>query len=202
VSILNDAIDNVDMEYQLFKIIYVYIILNFILKYFKFIIYDIFVYIQIKDFLFVVFFCLSYLEGRNQRVVIGGSKSSTLPVHSGVPQGSILGPLLFVIFINDMLPTISEGTSIALYADDTKIWREIKCDIDQIKLQKDIDSLYLWSIKNKMKFHPDKCKALSITNKHLSSELPFFEFIYTISIEIIYPTQLMRRILVSLSITN
>ena len=80
-----------------------------------------------------------------------------------------------------MIPIINEGTSIALYADDTKIWREIKCDIDQIKLQKDIDSLYLWSIKNKMKFHPDKCKALSITNKYIPSELPFFEFIYNLN---------------------
>ena len=100
-----------------------------------------------------------------------------------------------------MMPIINEGTSIALYADDTKIWREIKCDIDQIKLQKDIDSLYLWSIKNKMKFHPDKCKALSITNKYISCDLPFL-YSYTTSMVTIYPIQLMRRILVSLSITN
>ena len=80
-----------------------------------------------------------------------------------------------------MMPIISEGTRIALYADDTKIWREIKCDIDQIKLQKDIDSLYFWSIKNKMKFHPDKCKALSISNKYISCELPFWEFIYNLN---------------------
>ena len=122
-----------------------------------------------------------YLKDRKQQVIIGGSKSSSLPVYSGIPQGSILGPLLFVLFINDMFSVIDNNTSIALYADDTKIWREINCDVDQIELQKDIDSLYQWSINNKMKFHPDKCKALAVTNKFLSFALPFYEFIYNLN---------------------
>ena len=67
-------------------------------------------------------FIKSYLEGRSQQVAVGGQTSSSLPVLSGVPQGSILGPLLFVLFINDMFACVSEGTNIALYADDTKIW--------------------------------------------------------------------------------
>ena len=58
-------------------------------------------------------------------MVIGGSKSSILPVLSGVPQGSIIGPLLFVLFINDLSDNISQGTNITLYADDTKYGEQL-----------------------------------------------------------------------------
>ena len=68
-------------------------------------------------------FIKAYLQDRTQQVSINGSCSDTLPVHSGVPQGSILGPLLFVFFINDIYEQVSPGTNIALYEDDTKIWR-------------------------------------------------------------------------------
>ena len=68
-------------------------------------------------------FIVNYLQGREQCVAIGGCKSAHRPVTSGVPQGSILGPLFFVLFINDMMECVSEGTNIALYADDTKLWR-------------------------------------------------------------------------------
>ena len=84
---------------------------------------------------------------------------------SGVPQGSILGPLLFVLFINDLFECISQKTDIALYADDTKIWREIKISEDHFILQNDIEKLFAWSNRNKMKFHPSKSKVLSITNQ-------------------------------------
>ena len=117
----------------------------------------------------------SYLQGRQQQVVVGGFTSTTLPVKSGVPQGSILGPLLFILFINDMFSCISTGTSIALYADDTKIWREISVSDDHYILQSDIDRLFTWSVNNKMRFHPDKCKALSVTLQHnILGALPFY----------------------------
>ena len=64
-------------------------------------------------------FIKSYLQRRQQQVVVAGVVSNKLPVKSGVPQGSILGPLLFVIFINDMFSCVTNGTNIALYADDT-----------------------------------------------------------------------------------
>ena len=109
----------------------------------------------------MVRFIKSYLQGRQQQVVIGGVASSQ--VKSGLPQGSILGTLLFVLFINGMFECVSQKTDIALYADDTKIWREIKISEDKFILQSDIDKLFEWSNRNKMKFHPSKSKVLSIS---------------------------------------
>ena len=107
-------------------------------------------------------FFVNYLKDRKQNVVISGCCSEKITVKSGVPQGSILGPLLFVIFINDMFDCISNGTNIALYADDTKIWRQITSLNDQHILQNDINSLVQWSKENKMNFHTDKCKVIPI----------------------------------------
>ena len=127
-------------------------------------------------------FIRAYLQGRQQKVVVGGSMSSTLPVHSGVPQGSILGPLLFVLFINDMFSCVSEGTNIALYADDTKIWREICCSEDHDVLQRDIDKLFVWSIENNMTFHPSKCKVLSVTlQRNVFDNMPFNIYCYMLN---------------------
>ena len=122
----------------------------------------------------------NYLKDRTQRVLVNGKLSTPLKIKSGVPQGSILGPLLFILFINDMQTKISEKTQIALYADDTKIWRRIKSPADHSILQSDINALCEWARTNKMKFHPDKCKILSVNNFHKNSlqELPFCYFPY------------------------
>ena len=109
-------------------------------------------------------YLINYLVDHNQCVAKENSASSDKQVLSGVPQGSILGPLLFVLFINDLPRGLSTGTNSALYADDTKISRHILSDADVYILQKDIDYLYDWSIKNQMNFHPDKCKVLTIFN--------------------------------------
>lgn len=126
-------------------------------------------------------FLVDYLRDRQQCVVIGGQKSEYKPVASGVPQGSILGPLLFVMFINDMMKCTSEKTKIALYADDTKIWREIIDWDDHIALQNDIDSLSHWASINKISFHPLKCKVLSVANSKYEPELPFQTFFYNLN---------------------
>ena len=121
-------------------------------------------------------FLTCYLKDRKQRVVIGNCQSSLLDVNSGVPQGSILGPLLFAIFINDLPSGLSAETNLAMYADDTKIWRQIVSIRDCYILQNDIDYMQNWAIENKMKFHPKKCKVLQVSlircNPLLSS-LPF-----------------------------
>ncbi len=107
-------------------------------------------------------FMVNYLQDREQCVIISGKKSNMANVRSGVPQGSILGPLLFVLFIDDMTGEVSEGTGIALYADDTKIWRRICKWNDHEILQGDINALHKWSLENKMKFHLKKCKVVPI----------------------------------------
>ena len=120
-------------------------------------------------------FLMNYLGEREQSVVLDGIKSSSKPILSGVPQGSILGPILFVLLINDLSQGISEDTHLALYADDTKIWRSIRNEEDIVQLQKDINNLHMWSINNKMMFHPDKCKVVTI--KHKPSPLAMLPFV-------------------------
>ena len=125
-------------------------------------------------------FLKCYLQDRKQSVVIGNTTSNILNVNSGVPQGSILGPLLFVLFINDIFLGLSPGTNIALYADDTKIWRTIQEENDHLILQKDIRYLENWASINKMKFHPQKCKALStcLSQPPLLDILPEIQYFY------------------------
>ena len=106
-----------------------------------------------------------YLKDRSQRVVIDGTASERLPVTSGVPQGSLVGPLLFVIFINDLPDVIHEQTSTALYADDTKLHRTILSVKDCAILQQDLTSLNTWSHESNMKFNASKCKVLTIMRK-------------------------------------
>ena len=81
----------------------------------------------------------SYLSGRRHRVVLDNESSDVLPVTSEVPQGSILGPLLFLIFINDMPNVISKETSQPLFADDSKCFRLILRRDDGDKLQDDLN---------------------------------------------------------------
>ena len=93
-----------------------------------------------------------------------------------------MGPILFVLFINDLPAGLSYGTELALYADDTKIWRKIVSEQDHEALQDDIKYLYDWSIKNKMNFHPQKCKVVSVAHRlpPLLGILPNIQFIYNL----------------------
>ena len=106
----------------------------------------------------------SYLSNRQQRVVIEGSSSPWLPVKSGVPQGSILGPLLFLLYINDM-PQSVLSSSIALFADDVKCFHSVNSIGDCLELQRDLDLLSEWSTKWKLNFNVKKCMVLSVTRR-------------------------------------
>ena len=105
----------------------------------------------------------SFLVGRRQRVVVNGYSSSWAPVTSGIPQGSVLGPLLFIIYINDLPKNIT--SEIYLFADDTKLFRNVKTDGEANILQEDLHKLEQWSDKWLLHFHPQKCKVLDIGNR-------------------------------------
>jgi len=86
----------------------------------------------------------SFLNGRTQSVKVNKSFSTTDHVVSGIPQGSVLGPLLFVLYIND-LPERVISSFILLFDDDTKIFQEVNTIEDSISIQQDIDALVKWS---------------------------------------------------------
>ena len=109
-----------------------------------------------------------YLHNRTQRVVVEGAASSWSPVTFGVPQGSILGPILFLLFINDFPDVIPESTSTGLYADDIKLYREISTLEDCSQLQEALSCADVWSKDNNINFNPSKCKILTFSRlKHL-----------------------------------
>ena len=107
----------------------------------------------------------SFLQGRTQRVAVDGSISDPCPVLSGVPQGTVLGPLFFLLYINDIQRNLSPGTHIRLFADDSLLYRTISNNTDAKILQTDLNTLQQWESNNKMEFHPEKCTLLRITNK-------------------------------------
>ena len=105
----------------------------------------------------------SFLDNRKQKVVLEGTTSDTTNVTSGVPQGTVIGPLLFLIYIND-LPDAVQSTS-RLFADDCLLYRIIKNKHDSTMLQKDLDSLQRWANTWLMEFNTKKCEVLRVTRK-------------------------------------
>ena len=106
-----------------------------------------------------------FLADRKQRIVMGDCMSEWSNVDSGVPQGSVLGPISFVIYIND-LPDQVKNSVCKLYADDNKLISEIRNNEDCFKLQNDIDELDKWSEKWLLGFNFDKCRIMHIGKKN------------------------------------
>lgn len=103
----------------------------------------------------------NFLLNRNQQVGINGFQSSPSNVISGVPQGTILGPVLFLIYIADIADNITHST-VSSYADDSKVSKEIKSEVDGKELQEDTNLLYRWSDNNLMEFNTTKFEVLRI----------------------------------------
>ena len=108
----------------------------------------------------------NYLAKRTQAVVVNGSESSTIPVLSGVPQGSVLGPLLFLIYIDDLPTSITDICSkVNLFADDVLLYHVISEEADYEVLQNAISLIESWSISNFLAFNTSKCKCMVISRK-------------------------------------
>ena len=117
----------------------------------------------------------NFLQGRVQKVNLDDKSSDQSPVSSGVPQGMVLGPLLFLAYINDLPDCISAESHVRLFADDSVIYRVINNTNVALKLQEDLDALQKWESKWLMEFHPEKCHVLNNT-KHRNP----VSFAYTI----------------------
>ena len=99
-------------------------------------------------------------RGRTQQVIIKGETSYSAPVVSGVLQGTVLGPLLFLIFINDLPEHIQ--SNVRLFADDCIVYREINSKADCEILQEDLHALERWDSTWAMEFHPSNCSVMGV----------------------------------------
>ncbi|KAL8625775.1 hypothetical protein ACOMHN_012367 [Nucella lapillus] len=102
----------------------------------------------------------AFLSGCTQQVFVNGSKSEEARVTSGIPQGSVLGPILFVIYINDLPRQVQ--SEVRIFADDTKLFTQSNEQKARELLQEDLDSLHQWSVAWLLNFHPEKCCVLKL----------------------------------------
>lgn len=105
----------------------------------------------------------SFLDNRSQSVVLNGTSSDAIPVSSGVPQGSVLGPLLFLAYINDLPHNIS--SKVRLFADDTAVYLTLTSADQSVTLQNDLKLLEKWELEWDMEFNPSKCQVIHVTKR-------------------------------------
>ena len=137
----------------------------------------------------------SWLSERSQKVVLDGQASDPVPVLSGVPQGSVLGPVLFLIFINDLPDNIR--SSVRLFADDCVLYRNIKSPIDCQILQDDLSSLSQWETDWQMKFNVAKCHSAKYLGLTITDNLDWGQHVSEISCKATKTMGFLRRNLAS-----
>jgi hypothetical protein len=113
----------------------------------------------------------SFLCDRKQRVVVNGYKSNELAVTSGVPQGSVLGPTLFLVYINDLPQKVD--CNISLFADDTLIYQVVNSSADKRRFQNNIDALEMWAHTWKMLFNVAKCSVMTFNQRKESPQADY-----------------------------
>lgn len=121
---------------------------------------------KMKDLSFngkIIKWIASYLENRFMKVKINGHLSKPYMMKTGVPAGSILGPILFLIYINDLPSIFGNYCLVLLFADDCKLMMKIKTTDDTYRFQAEIDKLYDWCIKNRLKLNTLKCVMLTFS---------------------------------------
>lgn len=111
----------------------------------------------------------SFLYNRTQRVKVGADVSSTSKVTSGVPQGSVLGPLLFLCYINDVVNVLKDS-SIQIFADDSKIYIGSK-DLNDVRLANDVSRILEWSNHNQLKLSLEKCTAMHFGSRNPKNKI-------------------------------
>lgn len=133
----------------------------------------------------LIAFFKSYLSNRKQFVSYNGYDSTIINATSGVPQGSNLGPLLFILFINDLAGIIKSEN--LLFADDLKIYLNISSLQDCVKLQNDVNTIQNWCTSNKLNLNISKCKVVTFTKKHSG-----IQFLYDIDGNILERTNSIK----------
>ena len=103
----------------------------------------------------------TWLTQRSQQVVLDGASSESVSVQSGVPQGTVFGPLMFLIYINDITESIS--SPLRLFTDDCILYKTITTEEDAVQLQNDLDHLFAWAIKWQLHFNVTKCIIMHFT---------------------------------------
>ena len=108
----------------------------------------------------ILFWISTWLTQRNQRVVVSGKYSEPTKILSGAPQGTVLVPLFFLMFVNDIGDNLSSKTKLRLFADDTVLYRSITSENEARILQKDLTNLFLWASKWNLEFNLKKCNLM------------------------------------------